>query len=73
MINYSGMTFDPKYDLGEIVFHRAASDKIKGIVIAFKLYADGGMAYEVNWGDRASSTNFESELTDTFLKEFSED
>lgn len=72
MIKYSGREFEARYTLGQIVYHRATTDRIKGVITSLKLYADGGMAYEVNWGDKSSDTHFEMELSDTFLQEYSE-
>jgi len=73
MFEYSGRKFEAKYTLGQIVYHRAAPEQMKGVVSALRLYADGGMAYEIIWGDRNSGTCFEIELTDTFLKDFNLD
>jgi len=73
MITYSDKKFDPQYTLGQVIYHRANGERQKGVIITLKLYADGGMAYEVNWADKTTGTNFEVELTDVFLKDYTDE
>lgn len=72
MIKYSDHAFRPIYSLGDIVYHRACDDAVKGVIISITLYVDGGLTYEVSWGDKSNNKFYEAELTDEFIKDFSQ-
>ena len=67
-----GRTFTPAYAFGDTVYHRARSDKVRGIVTDIKFCGDGGVLYAVCWGTVGSDNHYEMELTDTFVPDFSD-
>ena len=50
------------FDLGDIVYHRASEDGMRGIVTGYVIWPDG-VYYRVTWGNRSESSHYYCELT----------
>jgi len=58
-----------RYDLGDIVYHRLADERRKGMVTGLKI-DPGGAMYYVTWPDHMEHQHFECELSTEFVPDY---
>jgi hypothetical protein len=58
-----------RYDLGELVYHRLATERRKGMITGISIAPDG-VLYLVTWSDRCETRHFECELTSEFVPDY---
>lgn len=60
-----------KFDLGDVVYHRAPIDRERGIVTGL-LVRPTGVLYYVTWANKTECSHFEIELTSEYRQDFGE-
>jgi hypothetical protein len=58
-----------RYDLGDIVYHRLATERRKGMVTGFCVAPDGHF-YLITWSDRSETRHYECELTSEYMPDY---
>lgn len=61
----------PKFDFGDVVYHRTAKEERKGIIVGWNV-RPGGIQYVVAWDAETTEVHFDIELTTVFVKEWGE-
>ncbi len=59
----------PKFDLGDVVYHKTAKEERKGIIVGWNV-RPGMIHYVVAWDEETTECHFEMELTTVFVKEW---
>jgi len=57
------------YDVGEVVYHRLASDRHRGMVTGIQIQPDG-ISYWVTWDDRHETRHYAIELSTEFVPDY---
>jgi hypothetical protein len=63
-------SYRASFDLGEVVYHRAAEEREKGIVTGIIL-CPHGIYYWITWPDRTEGRHYELELTADYEADYS--
>jgi hypothetical protein len=58
-----------RHDMGDIVYHRLATERRKGMITGFTVAPDGAI-YFVTWSDRGETKHFEIELTSEYVPDY---
>lgn len=58
-----------RYALGDIVYLKVRSDKIRGMVTGIKFYP-GGCFYSITWGNGNDSAHYGLELSTEYVAEY---
>jgi hypothetical protein len=65
-------TYRFAYSVGDLVFHRLASERVAGMVTGLYAAPDG-VGYHVTWPDRAETRHYECELTSEYVPDYAGD
>jgi len=66
------MNITNKYDIGNVVFLRVASEKKRGMITRLMVSGKNSdtIEYNVGWGNNNYGWHYEGELTDEYLPDF---
>ena len=57
------------YDLGDVVYHRIACERKRGMVTGISIQPDGGF-YFVTWSDRLETRHYQIELCSEYETDY---
>jgi len=57
------------YDVGDVVYHRLADERHRGLITGIQIQPDGA-SYWVTWGDRHETRHYACELSTEFVPDY---
>ncbi len=57
------------YDAGDVVFHRLATERHRGLVTGIQIQPDG-VSYWITWDDRHETRHYDCELSAEFVPDY---
>jgi hypothetical protein len=57
------------YDIGDVVYHRLADERRRGLVTGI-LVRPSGCSFLITWADHVESTHFAMELSGEFIPDY---
>ena len=62
-------TYRYLYSVGDIVYHRLATERCKGLITGLYVRSDG-LGYWVTWADRCETQHYEFELSTEYVPDY---